>query len=181
RAKAAAPSSAVTMDCIHVVEGDLAIVMELAEKSLHDLNVENQQHGLPGIPRDKLLGYMRDAADGLDFLIEKHGLLHLDVKPRNLFVVGDRVKVADFGLVKSLERQSSSGLLAGVTPIYASPESFGGKVHKHSDQYSLAVVYLELLTGKRPFNGKNIRALALQHVSEPPDLTSLPERDRPAV
>ncbi|MFL5339379.1 MAG: serine/threonine protein kinase, partial [Gemmataceae bacterium] len=166
---------------IDIVGGELAIVMELADKSLHDLNVEYQQLGQPGVPRRELLGYMRDAADGLDHLIEKHNLQHLDVKPRNLFLIGDRVKVADFGLVKNLERQSSSGLLAGVTPIYAAPETFGGKVSKHTDQYSLAIVYCELLTGKRPFNGKNIRLLALQHVSEEPDLSALPEYDRPVV
>ena len=166
---------------IDIVEGDLSIVMELADKSLHDLHVEYQQMGLPGIPRAELLGFMRDAADGLDHLNDKHNLQHLDVKPRNLFLIGGRVKVADFGLVKNLERQSTSGLMAGVTPIYAAPETFGGKVTKTSDQYSLAIVYIELLTGKRPFNGKNIRLLALQHVSEPPDLSSLPEHDRPVV
>src|SRR5262249_20650869 len=112
---------------------------------------------------------------------EKHNLQHLDVKPRNLFVVADRVKVADFGLVKQLERSSSSGLMGGVTPIYAAPETFQNKISKHSDQYSLAIVYVELLTGKRPFSGKNIRQLALQHMTEPPDLAMLPENDRPAV
>src|SRR5262249_61080249 len=70
--------------------------------------------------------------------------------------------------------------MAGVTPIYAAPETFSGKFTRSSDQYSLAVVYVELLTGHRPFNGKNIRTLALQHVSEPPDLSGVPEHDRPA-
>jgi serine/threonine protein kinase len=163
----------LSMERIDVVEGDVAIVMELADHSLHDLLQEHQATGLPGIPRSKLLGYLRDAADGLDHLNEKHSLQHLDVKPRNLFVIGDRVKVADFGLVKNLDRQSSSGLLAGVTPIYAAPETFSGKFTRHSDQYSLAIVYSELLTGNRPFNGKNIRALALQHVSEQPDLSGV--------
>lgn len=171
----------LSMERIDIVEGDLAIVMELADKSLHDLLVEHQTAGRPGIPRDELLAYLRDAADGLDYINDKHLLQHLDVKPRNLFLMGDRVKVADFGLVKNLERQSSSGLMAGVTPIYAAPETFSGKFTRQSDQYSLAVVYVELLTGKRPFNGKNIRALALQHVSEPPDLSGLPAHDRAVV
>ncbi len=42
-------------------------------------------------------------------------------------------------------------------------------------------MYVELLTGKRPFPGKNIRQLALQHMTEPPDLSMLPEADRPIV
>src|SRR5262249_15057854 len=91
------------------------------------------------------------------------------------------VKVADFGLVKHLERSSGSGLMGGVTPIYAAPETFSNKISKHSDQYSLAIVYCELLTGKRPVNGKNVRQLALQHMTETPELGMLPEGDRAAV
>ncbi len=171
----------LSMDRIEVVSGELLIVMELADKSLHDLTEEYQKAGRPGIPRDMLLGFLADAAEGLDHLIEKHNLQHLDVKPKNLFLIADRVKVADFGLVKHLERQSSSGIMGGITPVYASPETFANKISKHSDQYSLAVVYCELLTGFRPFSGKNIRQLALQHMTEPPDLSMLPEADRPAV
>jgi hypothetical protein len=171
----------LSIEQIQDVGGELVIVMELADKNLHETLVEYQSAGRPGIPRDLLLGFLDDAAVGLDHLIEKHNLQHLDVKPRNLFVVADRVKVADFGLVKQLERSSSSGLMGGVTPIYAAPETFQNKISKHSDQYSLAVVYVELLTGKRPFAGKNIRQLALQHMSEPPDLSMLPEADRPVV
>jgi eukaryotic-like serine/threonine-protein kinase len=171
----------LSIEQIQDVGGELLIVMELADKNLHECLMEYQGAGRPGIPRDILLGFLDDAAVGLDHLIEKHNLQHLDVKPRNLFMVADRVKVADFGLVKTLERSSSSGLMGGVTPIYAAPETFSNKISKHSDQYSLAVVYVELLTGKRPFAGKNIRQLALQHMNEPPDLSMLPEADRQVV
>src|SRR4051812_355743 len=171
----------LSIEQIQDVGGELLIVMELADKNLHETLVDYQDAGRPGIPRDVLLGFLDDAAVGLDHLIEKHNLQHLDVKPRNLFLVADRVKVADFGLVKQLERSSSSGLLGGVTPIYAAPVTFQNKISKHSDQYSLAVVYCELISGKRPFPGKNIRQLALQHMSEPPDLSMLPEVDRPIV
>ncbi len=171
----------LSIEQIQNVDGELLIVMELADKNLHECLLEYQQAGRPGIPRDILLGFLDDAAIGLDHLIEKHSLQHLDVKPRNLFTVAERVKVADFGLVKTLERSSSSGLMGGVTPIYAAPETFSNKISKHSDQYSLAIVYVELLTGKRPFSGKNIRQLALQHMTEPPELSMLPEADRPVV
>src|SRR2546421_3059817 len=149
---------------IEVVEGELVIVMELADRSLHDYYGECQGSGLVGIPRDVLLRFIRDAAEALDHMNEKHNLQHLDIKPRNLFLISDRVKVADFGLVKHLERQSSSGVLGGVTPLYAPPETFSGKISAHSDQYSLGIVYQELLTGHRPFDGKNIRQLAQQHM-----------------
>src|SRR5271168_473130 len=84
----------LSMDRIEVVAGELVIVMELADKSLHDLYVECQTAGLVGIPRDNLLRYLRDAAEALDHMIEKHLLQHLDVKPRNLFLICDRAKVA---------------------------------------------------------------------------------------
>ncbi|CAN5385657.1 hypothetical protein BH11PLA2_BH11PLA2_08120 [soil metagenome] len=171
----------LSMDRIEVVGGELLIVMELADKSLHDCFNEHVALGRVGIPRDLLLHYIADAAEGLDHLNEKNNLQHLDVKPKNLFLIADHVKVADFGLVKHLERQSSAGLMGGVTPVYAAPETFANKITNKSDQYSLGILYVELLTGQRPFAGKNIRQLALQHMTEPPNLTMLPEEDRPAV
>ncbi len=171
----------LSMDRIDIVDGELIIVMDLADKSLHDLFEECLSQGLRGIPAQDLWGYVRDAAEALDHLNEKHHLQHLDIKPRNLFLVSDRVKVADFGLVKNLERSSSNSVLGGVTPLYAAPETFTGKISQHSDQYSLAIVYTELLTGQRPFNGKNPRALAQQHINDQPELRMLPEGERPVV
>src|SRR5438552_3969778 len=169
----------LSMDRIEVVNGELVIVMELADKSLHDSFEESLSQGLVGIPHDVLLRYIRDAAEALDHMNEKHGLQHLDIKPRNLFLVSDRVKVADFGLVKHLELSGASGILGAVTPLYAPPETFSGIISDRSDQYSLAIVYQELLTGHRPFNGKNARQLAQQHLHEAPDLRALPEAERP--
>ena len=171
-----------SVERIDNVEGELVIVMELAERTLHDVFLECQSAGLIGVPRDDLLRYLRDAAEALDYMNEKHNLQHLDVKPRNLFLCGgDRVKVADFGLVKHLQSQGASGPLAGVTPLYAPPETLVGKVSQHSDQYSLAIVYQEMLTGHRPFAAKNVRALAQMHIQDEPDLRALPEADRPIV
>jgi serine/threonine protein kinase len=171
----------LSLERIEVAGGELLIVMELADKSLHDLYMECQTAGMVGIGRDSLLRYIRDAAEALDHMNEKHNLQHLDIKPRNLFLISDRCKVADFGLVKHLERQSASGLLGGVTPLYAPPETYSGKIASQSDQYSLAIVYQELLTGQRPFTGKNPRQLAQQHMQEEPELRTLPEPERPVV
>ncbi len=85
----------LSMDRIEIVEGEVVLVMELADKSLHDLFEECLSAGLVGIPRDALLRYIRDAAEALDHMNEKHNLQHLDIKPRNLFLISDRVKVAD--------------------------------------------------------------------------------------
>jgi serine/threonine protein kinase len=171
----------LSMDLIKVVNGELLIVMELADNSLYDVFQEYTGKGRAGIPREVLLGFLSDAAEGLDHMIEKHQLQHLDVKPKNLFLIADRVKVADFGLVRGVSGPSTSGMTGGITPVYAAPETFANKVSKHSDQYSLAVVYVELLTGRKPFNGRNVRQLAMQHMMEPPDLTGVPDADQPAV
>src|SRR5712664_3709548 len=58
----------LSLDRIEVVEGELVIVMELADKSLHDLYVECQAAGMIGIPRDNLLRYLRDSAEALDHM-----------------------------------------------------------------------------------------------------------------
>src|SRR5205823_9016647 len=110
----------------------------------------------------------------------EYQLQHLDIKPQNLFLVHNHVKVADFGLVKDLEGMLAS-VTGGVTPVYAAPETFEGKVSRFSDQYSLAIVYQELLTGHRPYSGTTLRQLVMQHCQGTPDLSSLPPHDRAAV
>src|SRR5207244_11820578 len=148
--------------------------------SLLDRFLEACKSGLAGIPREELLGYMRDAADALDYLNESFGLQHLDIKPQNLLLVGGRIKIGDFGLVKDL-RGGSATATAGVTPLYATPEAFDGRVSRYSDQYSLSIVYQEMLTGRRPFPGTTTLQLAAQHTKCPPLLHFLEVQDRPTI
>ncbi len=156
------------------------IVCELADGSLVDRFQHQRERGTVGIPRNQLLEYLRDAADALDFLCQKHDLQHLDVKPANMLLIADRVKVADFGLVKDLQSNSMS-MVGGMTPTYAAPEMFDGKPGRFSDQYSLAIVYQELLTGTFPFSGRTTAQLASEHLHRAPNFESVPPGDRPIL
>src|SRR5688500_18667930 len=111
---------------------------------------------------------------------EQHSLQQLDVKPENLLLVGGRVKVADFGLVKDIHDHTAS-LMGGLTPVYAPPEVFDGRPSLHSDQYSLAIVYQEVLTGVLPFPGRTAAQLAVQHLRSRPRLGALPPSHQAAI
>jgi serine/threonine protein kinase len=170
----------LSLERIEVVDGQLIIVTELAQGSMYDRYIEFRGKGFAGISREKLFGYLRDAADGLDFLCQQHDLQHLDVKPANLLLVADRVKVADFGLIKDIQSNSLS-MMAGLTPTYAAPEMFDGRPGRFSDQYSLAIVYQEMLTGTLPFRGRTTAQLANEHLQKAPNLESIPLLERPVL
>jgi serine/threonine protein kinase len=170
----------LSLERIEVINGRLLVVSELADGSVKDRFDACRREGLHGIPRSELLGYLRDAADALDFMRDTHALQHLDIKPENLLLLAGHVKVADFGLVKDM-RQSQASLVGGMTPLYAAPEVFRGAPSPHSDQYSLAIVYQEMLSGTLPFAGGNAAELTLQHLNDEPELTALSGSDRYAV
>ncbi|KAA1257840.1 Tubulin-like protein [Rubripirellula obstinata] len=170
----------LTLERFEIIDDQLVIVTELADESLEDVQARYRKNGSCGIPREKLLSYLNDSADALDYLHDSYKLQHLDIKPGNLLMVGGHVKVADFGLLKDL-RDVECSVVGGLTPVYAPPELFDGRPSIHSDQYSLAVMYQELLTGTRPFSGRTIAQLASQHVHSPPNLEPLPPSDRPVL
>lgn len=172
----------LTLERVDLIGGDLVTIMELADCQIRDRLSESQQQGLRGIPRAELLGYLREAAEALDMLSDRYGLQHLDVKPENLFLLSGHMKVGDYGLVrrKKVERGAADGG-HGFTPRYSAPEILNGNVDPRSDQYSLALVYAELLTGHFPFSGQTSQQLMDQHLYGVPDLSALPPADRPCV
>src|SRR5262249_22266382 len=124
-------------------EDRLYIVMELADDSLRGRLKECRAEGQRGIPVEELIQYFREAAEALDFLHGKHRM-HRDIKPENILILEKHAKVADFGLARMMESQRMVSATSSGTPAYMAPEVWRGKVHKHSDQYSLAATYAEL-------------------------------------
>lgn len=180
RVKAIRHPYILSLERYDIVDGQLLIVMELADRNLWDRFRECRAQGLPGIPKPELLRYLAEAAEALDLMNTQYQLQHLDIKPQNLFLVYNHVKIADFGLVKDFEGKRGT-ITGGVTPVYAAPETFEGWVSRHSDQYSLAIVYQELVCGQRPFNGTTGRQLLLQHLQAEPDVSPLTVGDQAVV
>jgi serine/threonine protein kinase len=170
----------LSLERFDTIDGQLIIVMELADRNLWDRFRECRARGLGGIPRAELLRYMEEAAEAIDLMNIHYQIQHLDIKPQNLFLVANHVKVGDFGLAKLLDGMSAT-VTGGVTPVYAAPETFEGRVTRFCDQYSLAIVYQELLTGTRPFHGTNTKQLLMQHLSGTPNVEPLPEGDREVI
>lgn len=170
----------LSIERIEVVDSRVIVVSELADRNLSERFDECRSSGLTGLPREELLGYLKDAADALDFMSEQYGLQHLDIKPDNLLIQGNHAKVADFGLAKNVGVTNVSAV-TGFTPRFAAPELFEGRPSKTSDQYSLAIVYQMMLTGVPPFNGRTAAQLTAQHLRSQPDLTELQPIDRPVI
>jgi eukaryotic-like serine/threonine-protein kinase len=118
---------------------------------------------------DHAVGVLRDVAAGLA-AVHAHGLVHRDVKPANILTDADgRAKIADFGLVRDQEDDSSLTLPGGVlgSPQYMSPEQCAGKpVDLRSDIYSLGITFYHMLTGKPPFCATTPLAILRQHIDQ---------------
>jgi len=129
-----------------------------------------EQSRLPPYESRRILSELTDALSAA----HRAKMVHLDIKPANVFLEGDLQKVLlmDFGIAMAITKEvgdSSSEQVAG-TPAYMSPEQARGlpEIDHRSDIYSLGALGYRMLMGRPPFSGKNGTEVLEKHVTEAP-------------
>jgi serine/threonine protein kinase len=125
----------------------------------------------------QVMHIIRQAADALQHAHNRH-LMHLDIKPSN-FLLRHRedpsgppdVLLADFGIAKFTTATATVSQSIRGTPAYMAPEQWAGTPSAATDQYALAIMTYQLLTGRLPFRG-SMQQVMYQHLQEQPQAPS---------
>lgn len=107
------------------------------------------------------------------------GMIHGDIKPGNILVTPEhKVKLGDFGIARLATQSARSGRVTG-TPAYLAPEQIQSETQDHrSDQFSLGIVFYQMLTGIPPFDGSSLGAVCCKILNAEP---APPSQLNPAV
>jgi class 3 adenylate cyclase/sugar lactone lactonase YvrE len=152
------------------------IVMELLEgRSLGELLRLGDFESLKTADRLARTRHIAEQTASALAFAHRRGIIHRDVKPDNIMIVGDdEVKVTDFGIARvirpeaTLQTMTSTGVTLG-TPLYMAPEQIEGKdIDGRADVYALGAVLYQMVTGRPPFEGADPLTIAFKHVSETP-------------
>jgi serine/threonine protein kinase len=151
------------------------IVMEYLEgDDLSDLMKAGRRFS-----QDELQLWWNQIVSALNYT-HKQGIVHRDIKPSNLFLDQEgNIKLLDFGIAKIMENSSltQTGSMMG-TLMYMSPEQVKDSktIDYHTDIYSLAVTFVNLLTGKKPYDVDTTSDFEIREriVYTPLDLSVLP-------
>ncbi|MFD9734617.1 WD40 repeat domain-containing serine/threonine protein kinase [Umezawaea sp. NPDC059074] len=154
------------------IDGQLYLDMKLVEGV--DLR---RALGSGSLDQDAVLGILAQVADALD-AAHAMGLVHRDVKPSNVLVDGSgHAYLADFGIARETSSEvtvlTASGDLIGSWDYLAPERLSGGEVDGRADQYSLACVLFECLTGRLPYPGIDTAAKVAAHLLQPAPAPSL--------
>jgi serine/threonine-protein kinase len=155
-------------------EGTYYIAMEVIEgRSLKELILTRGP-----LPIATAIAYAREMLDALRFA-HRHGIIHRDIKPHNILIGRERLKVTDFGIARAgASQMTEAGSIMG-TAQYLSPEQArGAPVTASSDLYSVGIVLYEMLTGRVPFTGDSAIEIAMKHLNEWP---KAPSQLRPEI
>ena len=125
------------------------------------------------LPLDDAIRIAKQVASALAHA-HSHGIVHRDIKPGNIMLVGGEAVVADFGIARAITSAGGAHLtetgIALGTPAYMSPEQAGGEesIDGRSDIYSLGCVLYEMLGGEPPFTGPSSQAVIARQLGEEP-------------
>jgi len=138
----------VAIHSIHEDDGGLFLVFEkVSGETLHE------RLGRGPLPPAEAVSLLRQVGRALDYA-HQAGVVHQDLKPANMMVAGDAVKVMDFGIARRVQETLStlSRIEVSGTPAYMAPEQErGGAVGPAADVFALGACAYEILTGKTPF------------------------------
>jgi serine/threonine protein kinase len=141
------------------------MIAEYAERG--SLRMYMRQHGIP-LPVQEALHIIKQVGRGLQNA-HNQGIVHRDLKPENiLFNAKGEALLADFGLSTMLSTSSVIYTRVEGTPAYMAPEQFQGEVSKESDQYALACIAYELLTGRKLFEAPSFVSMGFLHTTKAP-------------
>ena len=159
-------------------EGQLYLVMELADRGSLDHRIEQQGR----LSELHVLDIGSKVASALDIAL-KHNLLHRDIKPGNiLFNAEGEPKLVDFGLARSTEADTEYDTAVWGTPYYIAPEKVKREREDFlSDMYSLAGTLYHALTGHVPFEAPTVEEVVAAHIHTPltPPSQVIPEITQP--
>jgi serine/threonine protein kinase/Flp pilus assembly protein TadD len=149
------------------VDDLLYYVMPYVEgESLRERLDREQQLGI-----EEAIHHARAIASAIDYA-SRQGIVHRDIKPENIMLYEGEAMVMDFGIAKAASAASAAtltqtGMVVG-TPAYVSPEQAAGELNLdgRSDQYSLACVLYEMLTGERPFSAPTAQGMMSKRFTE---------------
>ncbi len=121
------------------------------------------------VPLETIVPYVKQVAEALQYAHEAR-VIHRDIKPENLLIgAQQQILLSDFGLAVRAHRPvSQTPQEIRGTATYMAPEQCEGHACQESDQYSLAVMVYEWLSGEPPFSGDSPLSVALQHIRTPP-------------
>jgi eukaryotic-like serine/threonine-protein kinase len=155
-------------------EGTYYIAMEVIEgRSLKELIMTRGP-----LPIAEAVHHARQILQALRFA-HRHGIIHRDIKPHNILIGEQGLKVTDFGIARyGPSQMTEAGSIMG-TAQYLSPEQArGAPVTASSDLYSVGIVLYEMLTGRVPFSGDSAIEIAMKHLNDWP---KPPSKMRPEI